>query len=98
MQASYEQLYLDLMSAIRDRLDVIDRLASTTGADFARAEAAAFHGRKIVEGIAFACLVATEKGLKGHCAMCRKAHGAAFATYGRVERTDFAVVSGDEDI
>ena len=21
-----------------------------------------------------------------HCAMCRKAHGAAFATYGRVER------------
>jgi hypothetical protein len=33
-----------------------------------------------------------------HCAMCRKAHGAAFATYGRVERSDFAVVSGAEDI
>jgi hypothetical protein len=30
--------------------------------------------------------------------MCRKAHGAAFATYGRVERSDFAVVSGAEDI
>ena len=33
-----------------------------------------------------------------HCAMCRKAHGAAFATYGRVERSDFAVVAGAEDI
>ena len=33
-----------------------------------------------------------------HCAMCRKAHGAAFATYGRVERSDFAVLSGAEDI
>jgi hypothetical protein len=30
--------------------------------------------------------------------MCRKAHGAAFATYGRVERNDFALVSGAEDI
>src|SRR5688500_17487869 len=33
-----------------------------------------------------------------HCAMCRKAHGAAFATYGRVDRSDFAVVAGAEDI
>lgn len=29
-----------------------------------------------------------------HCAMCRKAHGAAFGSYGRVERTDFVVLSG----
>lgn len=33
-----------------------------------------------------------------HCAMCRKAHGAAFGSYGRVERTDFAVLSGAADI
>lgn len=33
-----------------------------------------------------------------HCSMCRKAHGAAFATYGRVERKDFLVTSGAEDI
>jgi hypothetical protein len=33
-----------------------------------------------------------------HCSMCRKAHGAAFATYGRVERSDFALVSGADDI
>jgi hypothetical protein len=30
--------------------------------------------------------------------MCRKAHGAAFATYGRVERSDFALISGADDI
>jgi hypothetical protein len=30
--------------------------------------------------------------------MCRKAHGAAFATYGQVERSDFAFVSGVEDV
>ncbi len=59
-----EQLCLDLMAAIRDRLDAIERLASSAGGDFARAEAAAFQGRKVIEGIAFACLVATEKGLK----------------------------------
>jgi hypothetical protein len=59
-----EQLYLDLMAAIRDRLDVVERLASSTGSDFGRAESASFHGRKIVEGIAFGCLVATQKGLK----------------------------------
>ena len=33
-----------------------------------------------------------------HCSMCRKAHGAAFGTYGQVERKDFVVVSGAEDI
>jgi hypothetical protein len=30
--------------------------------------------------------------------MCRKAHGAAFATYGRVERGDFFLLSGTDDI
>lgn len=33
-----------------------------------------------------------------HCAMCRKAHGAAFGSYGRVERKDFAVLSGAAEI
>lgn len=33
-----------------------------------------------------------------HCFMCRKAHGAAFATYGRVERNDFFLLSGADDI
>ena len=33
-----------------------------------------------------------------HCAMCRKAHGAAFGTYSRVRRSDFALLAGAERI
>ncbi len=33
-----------------------------------------------------------------HCSMCRKTHGAAFGTYSRVQRSDFVLVSGVEDI
>ena len=33
-----------------------------------------------------------------HCSMCRKAHGAAFGTYSRVERRDFRFVSGEDDV
>jgi len=33
-----------------------------------------------------------------HCSMCRKAHGAAFATYGRVQSGDFVLISGANDI
>ncbi len=33
-----------------------------------------------------------------HCAMCRKAHGAAFGTYARVKRSDFALLAGAESI
>lgn len=30
-----------------------------------------------------------------HCSMCRRAHGAAFATYGIADRNDFLVVEGE---
>lgn len=33
-----------------------------------------------------------------HCAMCRKAHGAAFGTYGDVKWADFRVLSGEDEI
>jgi hypothetical protein len=33
-----------------------------------------------------------------HCSMCRKAYGAAFGTYARVQKSDFVLVSGAEDI
>jgi hypothetical protein len=33
-----------------------------------------------------------------HCLMCRKAHGAAFGTYARVQRTDFVLVSGADSM
>lgn len=56
--------YLSIMETVRARLDFIEIIKNSSGDDFARAETAAFHGRKIVEAIAFACLVATEHGLK----------------------------------
>ena len=58
------EIYLSLMQMIRARLDVINALKESNADDFTRAETAAFHGRKIVEAIAFGCLVATEHGLK----------------------------------
>jgi len=33
-----------------------------------------------------------------HCSMCRKAHGAAFGTYGRVRKIEFRLVSGGDSI
>lgn len=33
-----------------------------------------------------------------HCSMCRKAHGAAFATYGNVRRKDFHFTQGEESL
>jgi hypothetical protein len=55
--------YISLMQTIRGRLDVIAQLKQSKSGNFARAEAAAYQGRKVVEGIAFACLVAIENGL-----------------------------------
>lgn len=33
-----------------------------------------------------------------YCSMCRKAHGAAFGTYARVQRSDFRLLSGEDAI
>ncbi len=60
-----QDLYRDLMMTIRSRLDIVRSLRSSSLDDFTKAETVAFHGRKIVEGIAFACLIATENGI-GH--------------------------------
>ena len=62
MPRSSEQLYLELMTVVRERLDTVNLLASAPDANFAHAEAAALHGRKVIEGIAFACLVASQHG------------------------------------
>jgi len=56
--------YLELMKIIRNRLDLINSLRTVNVDSFSKDETAAFHGRKIIEGIAFACLAATEHGLK----------------------------------
>jgi hypothetical protein len=55
--------FLSLMQTVRGRLDVIVQLKASTADNFARAESAAFHGRKVVEATAFACLVAIDNGL-----------------------------------
>jgi len=56
--------YGSLMWTIRGRFDVISVLRQSNLDSFSRAESAAFHGRKIVEAIAFACLVAIDNGIK----------------------------------
>jgi len=33
-----------------------------------------------------------------YCSKCRKAHGAAFGTYTRVQRSDFRLLSGEDQI
>lgn len=51
------------MCTVRGRLDIIGELKGSKGNDFLRAETAAFHGRKVLEAIAFGCLVAVENGI-----------------------------------
>jgi len=41
---------------------------------------------------------ALERVTNCHCSQCRKAHGAAFGTYVRVNWADFEVISGQEEI
>lgn len=64
MASNPVQQYGELMTTIRQRLDLIDVLKEANLNAFSKCETAAFHGRKVVEGIAFGCLVAVENGLK----------------------------------
>jgi hypothetical protein len=56
--------YIDLMSIVRKRLDAIDKIKSLSKENFFLSETVAFHGRKIVEAIAFSCLLAVDNSLK----------------------------------
>ena len=56
--------YEALMRTIRSRLDLIQQLKVTQANGFSKCETAAFHGRKIIEGIAFGCVVALENKTK----------------------------------
>jgi len=66
MQMKQEALdtYWRLMATIRYRFETLAELSTSGVPRFAKAELAAFHGRKIVEAIAFGCLVAVENGLQ----------------------------------
>lgn len=63
MVTSPVEKYRRLMRVMRGRFDMIDLLKASAGDRFLVAEACAFHGRKIIEAIAFGCLVAIEHGL-----------------------------------
>lgn len=59
-----KEFYLELMQVVRARFDVIETLSKSSVDDYGKAEIAAFHGRKIIEAIAFGCLIAIKNGLK----------------------------------
>ena len=56
--------YHDLMENIRGRFDLINAIRSASADAFSKAETAAFQGRKVIECIAFGCLVAVENAYK----------------------------------
>jgi hypothetical protein len=51
-------------------------------------------GSCLCGGVRFEIAGAVGRVSHCHCSMCRKAHGAAFATYGRVQMSDFAWKAG----
>lgn len=55
--------YQELMNTVRFRLDSIKKLRELGVDNMSITEIAAFHARKIIEGIAFGCLIALEKGI-----------------------------------
>lgn len=59
-----KEFYLELMQVVRARLDIIETLSNSGVDDYGKAELAAFHGRKIIEAIAFGCLIGIKNGLK----------------------------------
>ncbi|CAN4278930.1 hypothetical protein LJR125_001805 [Pseudoxanthomonas sp. LjRoot125] len=59
-----EQIYISLLVGIRRRFDAIEALDSIQADSFSKAEFTAFQSRKIIEAIAFSCLVALHNGLK----------------------------------
>lgn len=64
MAKAPQELYLELMQVVRNRLDIIETLSKSSVDDYGKAEIAAFHGRKIIEAISFGCLIAIKNGLK----------------------------------
>lgn len=63
MNSSPQDKYLRVMQTIRERFDLINQIKTSEGNQFFIAETCAFHCRKIIEGIAFACLIAVENGI-----------------------------------
>lgn len=58
------QIYLSLLDGVRRRFDSIAALEATASDEYSKAEFIAFQSRKIIEAVAFCCLVAVHNGLK----------------------------------
>ncbi len=56
---------------------------------------AAYQGQCLCGGIQYEADKLSGKMGHCHCTMCRKFHGAAFATFGSVARTDFRWLTGE---
>jgi hypothetical protein len=56
--------YCDLMAVVRGRLDFVANLDESQRQKFVYAETSAFHGRKIVEAIAFGCLLILDHSMR----------------------------------
>jgi len=64
MEKAQEERYQELMEVIRNRFDTIKSIFEIGFDNFNNSEIAAFHGRKIIEAIAFGCLIGTKQGFK----------------------------------
>jgi len=54
------------------------------------------HGSCLCQGVRFEIDGRLDHASHCHCSMCRKAHGAAFGTYGIGNTSDFRLLSGTE--
>ena len=55
-------------------------------------------GRCLCGAVRFEILPPTKWCAHCHCSLCRRAHGAAFVTWFGVERAQFAMTSGEEQL
>ncbi len=64
MEKTPHKNYHELMKVIRSRIDSVETLSKSNLDAYSKSEIAAFHGRKIIEAIAFGCLIGIKNGLK----------------------------------
>jgi hypothetical protein len=57
------EVYAEVCKTISNRFDTIDNLKSGSFDSLAKAELCAFNARKVIEGIAFGCLIAVENSI-----------------------------------
>lgn len=59
---------------------------------------APYRGRCLCGAVKYEVDGFSERMANCHCSMCRKFHGAAFATYGEARTSDFRWLEGEEEL